>query len=217
MNYFWSCSASPVIRRRELHCKPNYSMALANVYWVFSFWLKSFVNTNQNGKQIGGCKRAKRSFGKIEGKLRAFVLMCYQRFNQVNGWLSSWVPGRIFNVLIWSSIWVRKFTILIVFLIKIDESCCQHWETNSSPISPLFSSPMLTFLCCNVACLCWMLLFDASALIRQHCNINFRCWSNLHLKVSQGFLNEFSLVRSRMGAWRERKTREKNFELQKML
>lgn len=65
-------SSLTLINRREIHYKPNLSSAVANVYWLFFLWLKSFVNTNSNGKQIGDCKRV---FGKIEGKLRGFILV----------------------------------------------------------------------------------------------------------------------------------------------
>lgn len=61
-----------LISDREMHYKPNYSTTVANVYWIF-FWLKSFVNTNQDGKQIGGCKRLRENWGEA----RVFVLLVF--------------------------------------------------------------------------------------------------------------------------------------------
>lgn len=61
--------------QRKMHYTPNSTtQRQSQTSTEIFFWLKSFVNTNQNGKQIGVWARS-RPLGSREGKFRAFVLI----------------------------------------------------------------------------------------------------------------------------------------------
>lgn len=63
--------------QRKMHYTPNSTtQRQSQTSTEIFFWLKSFVNTNQNGKQIGVWARS-RPLGFWEGKFRAFVVITF--------------------------------------------------------------------------------------------------------------------------------------------
>lgn len=114
----------------------------------FFFWLKSFVNTNQNGKQIGVWARS-RPLGFREGKFRAFVVITFAPENVMQWGLRNRLLSHLGLQLIMFRLSFGKIINLNQIFPKTDEKCRQHWDKKSGP---------KTF---NFPSWCWMFNADS--------------------------------------------------------